>query len=162
MAVVSGVAQYVAAVELVQPVRALLTGQANSSSFEQFLQFLHYSEDTDLFVLVDVVEVADGSDSLGVDGIVVGFDAMVHLNVAEVLRSLRTDSSQLRQAFVGKLRLLEIVRRCRVDQFVDLSVDLLCQSRIGCQTPCQLCRNGLSEPGNSIHTVLVVAFTQHG
>ena len=71
-----GVAQHVAAVELVEPVGALAAGQPDRAGLEQLLELLHDAEDADPLVLVDVVEVADGDDPLGVDVLVVRRDAL--------------------------------------------------------------------------------------
>ena len=103
-AVALGVAQHVAAVELVEPEGALAAREPDRAALEQLLELLHDAEDADPLVLVDVVEVADRDDALGGDGLVVRLDALRDLGVAELLGGVRADADQLGEAVVRRRR----------------------------------------------------------
>ena len=93
-AVTPRVPQHLAAVELVQRVGARARRQPHRAGPEQFLQLAHDAEDADPLVLVDVVEIADGDDPLGRDGLVVGLDALRDAGLAELVSRLWTKANQ--------------------------------------------------------------------
>ena len=128
--VVPGVAQHVPAVELVELVGAVAAGQPDRAALEQLLELLDDAEHADPLVLVDVVEVTDGDDPLGVDVLVVLRDALRDLDVAELLRGLGADADQLGEAAVGRPR-SGCVRVARgLHEVLELAVELLGERRV--------------------------------
>src|SRR5262249_6558269 len=74
--IAGGVAKHFAAIELIQRKCAGAGRQPNGTSAEELLQLLHHAEDTDLLVLIQVVEVAHCDDALGRERLIVGLDPL--------------------------------------------------------------------------------------
>ena len=162
MPVLAGVAQHVAPVELVQVERAGAARQPHCTALEQLLELLHDAEHPDPLVLVDVVEIADGDDALGVDVLVVGGHALGHLHGTEPGCRVRADAGQLRQAAVGRPGRAGISGGRRVDQRVDLPVQLLSQGRVRDQAAGQPLGDLLAQRLDAIEPVLVILLREHG
>src|SRR5438128_9292730 len=79
------VAQDLAPVELVEGKGALTARQPHRAGTKQLLQLLNDAEDADLFVLIDVIDIADRDDPLRGDRLVIRLDTRRDSRLAKIL-----------------------------------------------------------------------------
>src|SRR5262249_38645629 len=105
-----GVAENLAAIELVEGVGPPPRPEAHRTALEKLLEFSHDAEDADALVLIDVVEIAHGDDPFGRDGLVIDLDPWRDAGLSELGGRLGTYADELRQAFVWGRRRFRVLR----------------------------------------------------
>src|SRR5262249_16528509 len=160
-AIVQGVAQNIASIELIKTERAVAARQPDSPSVEELFQLPDNSEDADLFVLVDVIEIAHRHDPFGSDLVVVGFDSLRYAGLAKLIGRVRPHTCQLRQAFVRRWRRLLVLLLRREEQIVDLLHQRIRQLRITNEIGGVNVGYLLAQPSETVEKLLIIGFVSH-
>ena len=157
----SGVPQHLAAVELVERVRAGAAGQVDGTRPEQLLQLAYRAEHADLLVLVDVVEVAHGVETLGRHRLVVRRDGLRNPGLAQRGGGLRPDADQLREPLVRRRRDGHVGVHRFLQQVVDLLDQDVSQLRIRHKPRRQAVGDRLLQGRDPVEERLVILFRRH-
>src|SRR5689334_49154 len=77
------VAQHLTTIVTIEPARAVTERESYHAGFEEFLQLERYTEDTDHFVLIDVVQVGHCANAFRRDHFIVRLDGWRDAHFAE-------------------------------------------------------------------------------